>query len=149
MPDFTPRLNLTKPDTGNKTWETDVENWADQQDKAAAHYLGPFHYSGVAIDEEVIIDGFFFDENVTITEVLIFAREAPTGAPLTIDFTKGGTDQGKVATLADGVKKQATTIAGLSFLKTEEFGLKIKSTGTGDAGSELEILVHYHIDALV
>ena len=79
MPTFTPRLNLTQPDTGNKTWETDVENWANQLDKAAAQYL-TFHLGGAAIDEEVIFDGHFFDEDVTITEVTLYAREAPGGA---------------------------------------------------------------------
>ena len=147
MPTFTPRINLEKPDTGNKTWETAVENWADQLDKVAAQYLGPFHIGGVAIDEEVIFDGLFFDEDVTITEVTLYAREAPTGAPLTIDFTKNGTEQSKVATLADGVKKQATAISGLSFTTLEEFGLKIKSVGTTDAGAEIAVLVHYHVVA--
>ncbi len=109
MPTFTPRLNLTQPDTGNQTWETDVENWANQLDKAAAQYLS-IHLGGAAIDEEVIFDGHFFDEDVTLTAVTMHAREAPGGAGFAIDFTKAGIEQAKTATLADGSKKGSTAI---------------------------------------
>ncbi len=147
MPTFTPRLNLTQPDTGNKTWETDVENWANQLDKTAAQYLS-IHLGGAAIDEEVIFDGLFFDEDVTITEVTLYAREAPTGAAFSIDFTKVGIEQTKTATLADGSNKGNTTITGLSYTTLEEFGIKVKGVGSTEPGSEIAILVHYHIKAL-
>jgi len=148
MPTFTPRLNLTQPDTGNKTWETDVENWANQLDKAAAQYLS-IHLGGTAIDEEVIFDGHFFDEDVTITAVTLYAREAPNGAPFSIDFTRGGIEQAKTAVLTDSSKKGNTAITGLSYTTLEEFGIKVKSVGSTDPGSEITILVHYHIKALI
>ena len=147
MPTFTPRLNLTQPDTGNKLWETDVENWANQLDKAAAQYLS-IHLGGAAIDEEVIFDGLFFDEDVDITAVTLHAREAPSGAAFTIDFVKGGVEQTKTASLADGSKKGNAAITGLSFTTLEEFGIKVKSVGSTDPGSEITLLVHYHINAL-
>lgn len=147
MPTFTPRLNLTQPDTGNKLWETDVENWANQLDKAAAQYLS-IHLGGAAIDEEVIFDGLFFDEDVAISEVTIHAREAPTGGAFSIDFTKGGIEQAKVASIVDGSKKGNTAITGLSFTTLEEFGIKVKSVGSTAPGAEITILVHYHIQAL-
>jgi len=147
MPTFTPRLNLTQPDTGNKLWETDVENWSNQLDKAAAQYLS-IHLGGAAIDEEIIFDGLFFDEDVDITAVTMHAREAPGGAALSIDFTKGGIEQTKLASIADGSKKGNTAITGLSFTTLEEFGLKVKGVGSTDPGSEITILVHYHIKAL-
>ena len=147
MPTFTPRLNLTQPETGNKLWETDVENWANQLDKAAAQYLS-VHLGGAAIDEEVILDGLFFDEDVTITEVTMYAREAPSGAAFSIDFTKGGIEQAKTASIADGSKKGNTVITGLSFTTLEELGIKVKSVGSITPGSEITILVHYHIKAL-
>ena len=147
MPTFTPRINLTKPDTGNKTWESDVANWADKVDELAAQYVC-IHLGGAAIDEEVIFDGFFFDEDVTITQVTLYAREAPSGAALTLDFTKGGIEQTKVASIADGSKKENTAITGLSYTTLEEFGIKVKSVGSTDPGSEITILVHYHIQAL-
>lgn len=102
-----------------------------------------FHIGGVAIDEEIIIDGFLFNENVTISKVTIFAREAPTGAAFTIDFLKAGVEQTKIATLAAGVKKQSTTISALTYTTTEEFGMKIKSVGSTLEGSEFTIIVHY------
>jgi hypothetical protein len=147
MPTFTPRLNLTQPDTGNKLWETDVENWANQLDKVAAQYLS-IHLGGAAIDEEAIFDGLFFDEDVTITAVTLYAREAPTGAALSIDFIKDGIEQAKVASIADGSKKGNTAITGLSFTTLEEFGIKVKSVGSTDPGAEITLLVHYHIQAL-
>ncbi len=147
MPTYTPRINLTKPDTGNKTWETDVENWANKLDEVAAQYL-TFHIGGVAIDEEVIFDGFYFDEDVDITKVTLYAREAPSSAALTLDFIKNGTEQTKTVTLADGSKKGTTAITGLSYTTLEEFGMKVKSVGTTDPGAEITILVHYHIQAL-
>ena len=147
MPTFTPRLNLTQPDTGNKLWETDVENWANQLDKVSAQYLS-IHLGGAAIDEEVIFDGLFFDEDVEITAVTLHAREAPSGAAFSIDFIKGGIEQIKIATLADGSNKSATAVTGLSFTTLEEFGIKVKSVGSTDPGSEITLLVHYHIKAL-
>ena len=147
MPTYTPRINLTKPDTGNKTWETDVENWADKVDELAAQYLC-IHLGGAAIDEEVIFDGFYFDEDADITQVTLYAREAPSGAALTLDFTKGGAEQTKTVTLADGSKKGSTAVTGLSYTTLEEFGMKVKSVGTTDPGAEMTILVHYHIKAL-
>lgn len=148
MPTQTSRINLTKPDTGNKTWESDVENWADKLDEVAAQYI-PFHYSGEAIANEIIFDGFNFDEAVTITGVDLYAREAPTGAALTVDFTKDAIEQANVATLVAGSKKQSTVIAGLSFAAAEEFGLKIKSVGSLVPGAEIVVIVHYHIKATV
>lgn len=147
MPTFTPRLNLTQPDTGNKLWETDIENWANQLDKAAAQYVS-LHLGGAAIDEEVIFDGLFFDEDVDITQVTMHARAAPTGAAFSIDFTKGGVEQAKVASIADGATKGTVPITGLSYTTLEEFGIKVKSVGSNNPGSEITLLVHYHIKAL-
>ncbi|MCH8172656.1 MAG: hypothetical protein IIA70_05020 [Proteobacteria bacterium] len=101
------------------------------------------HIGGQAIDEEIILDGFFFEDTATIQEVTIFARDAPVGAAFTIDFLKGGVEQTKIATLADGVSKQATTISGLSYTDTEEFGLKVKSVGSTNPGAEIAIILSY------
>jgi hypothetical protein len=119
---------------------TDADQLGDQ--------VVAFHYSGVAIDEEIIVDGFLFDAAATITKVDLYAREAPAGADLTIDFLKDQVEQTNIATLADGALKQSTAIAGLTYTTSEEMGLKIKSVGSTDEGAELEIIVHYHVDAL-
>jgi len=151
MPEFTPRLNLTKPDAGAKPpgtpWKTDVEAWADQLDKAAAQLL-PIHYSGLAVDEDIMFDGLLFDEAVTITKVDLFAREAPLGSALTIDFLKAGLEQTKIATLAAGAKNQSTTITELTYTTAEQFGLKIKSVGSTFEGNDLLAVVHYHVNPL-
>ena len=78
----------------------------------------------------------------------LHAREAPSGAALTLDFIKSGAEQTKTVTLADGSKKGTTAITGLSYTTLEEFGMKVKSVGTTDPGAEITILVHYHIKAL-
>ena len=67
---------------------------------------------------------------------------------LSIDFIKGGVELTKVASIADGSNKGNTAITGLSFTTLEEFGIKVKSVGSTDPGSEITILVHYHIKAL-
>ncbi|NIP99031.1 MAG: hypothetical protein GWN10_00165 [Nitrospinaceae bacterium] len=61
---------------------------------------------------------------------------------------KNGSEQSQTASIADGAKKGNAAITGLSYTTLEEFGLKVKSVGTTDPGSEITILVHYHIDAL-
>jgi len=147
MTTFTTRLNLEKPTQGVSPWKTPVDKWADQLDKVAAQYLS-VHLSGVAIATEVFFDGFFFDEDVTITKVTMYAREAPSGAAFSIDFTKGGSIQTKIATIADGLKKGTTTIAGLTYATTEELGLKVTGVGSVNAGSEITILIHYNVSPL-
>ena len=147
MPTQTPRLNLTKPDTGNKTWETDVESWADKVDELAAQYL-TVHLAGSAIDEEIVFDGFTFDEDVGITGVTLYAREAPEGSDFSLDFLLNGSEQGKTASLAAGSKKSQSAVTGLSYTTLQEFGLKVKNVGSTVPGSEITIIVHYHIDAL-
>lgn len=147
MPTQTPRLNLTKPDTGNKSWETDVEKWADKLDEVSAQVLS-IHLGGAAIDEEVVLDGFRFEAAVLITKVSLFAREAPVGAPFTVDVLKNGVEQGKTASLASGSKSAAAPVTGLTFSTLEDFGLKVKSVGTSIPGSEISLLVHYQVQPL-
>ncbi len=144
MPTQTPRLNLTKPDTGNQSWETDVETWADKLDDAAAQVL-TVHLGGAAIDEEIVCDGFRFDAAVVITKLSLFAREAPVGAAFTLDVLKNGAEQLKSVSIADGQQKGSGAVANLSFGTLEDFGLKVKSVGNTVAGSEITIFVHYHI----
>lgn len=148
MPTQTQRLNLTKPDQGNNDWKPELDLWADKLDQAAANYLA-IHLGGVAVDEEIILDGFQFDEDVDITKVTLYAREAPVGANFTIDFLKDQVAQVKTASLVDGNKKGNAAIAGLSYLKTEQFGIQVTSVGATTAGAEIAIQVHYHIKPVI
>jgi len=147
MPTQTPRLNLTQPDTGSTSWSTDVANWADKLDEAAAQTLS-VHLGGAAIDEEVVFDGFRFDAPVSITKVSLFARQAPVGAAFIVDVLKNGAEQSKTASLADGSRSGAGSISGLTFSTLEDFGLKVKSVGSATPGSEITLLVHYHVQPL-
>ena len=148
MPTQTPRINLTKPDLAATPWKTELDQWADQVDKAAAQYL-TIHMEGAATDEEVIFDGLFFDENVKLTEVTMYAREAPSGAALTFDILKDGSEMAKTFSVLDGAKKANAALSGVAFTTLEEFGLKVKNAGSTDPGSAVTIIIHYHIDALV
>ncbi len=151
MPQFTARLNLTKPDTGNESWEVDVERWADQLDKVGAQLL-PIHLGGEAVDEEIVFDDFLFDEKVTLTQVSLHARTAPTGAAFTVDLLKNGVEQGKLVSINIGQSSGSGTITGLSYDPNagspEKLGVKIKNVGATEPGAEITIIIHYHVEAL-
>jgi len=148
MPQQTPRLNLTLPDTGNKTWETDVENWAYKLDASSAQYLS-LHLGGQAIDEEIIFDGFHFDEAVQISGITLFARVAPAGGDLVIDFLKNQVEQSRTVALPAGNQTSHGPVTGLSFTPLESMGLKVKGVGSTEPGTEISLLVHYHIQPIV
>jgi len=102
-----------------------------------------FPYEGLAIDEEVIIDGFYFDVGFTVDKISIFARTAPTGADLTVDVLKNGVEVGSIATLTNGSSYEKTILSiASSLLITDRFGLKIKTIGSTNAGHGLIISVH-------
>lgn len=152
MPDTTTRLNLVKPDTGNQSWETDVERWAEKLDECAAQYL-VVALGGEAVDEEVFFDDFLFDEAVTITGVSLFARTAPTGGAFTIDFLKNGVEQGKTVSINIGQTSGSGTVTGLAYdpaaSTPEKLGLKVKNVGATLPGAEITVVVHYHIQPVI
>jgi hypothetical protein len=125
MPQQTARLNLTLPDTGNKTWETDVENWAHKLDESSAQYLC-LHLGGQAIDEEIIFDGFHFDEAVNISGVTLFARVAPAGSDFVLDFLKNQVEQSQIVSLPAGSPSGSGSVTGLSYAPLDD------RTGSGD-----------------
>jgi len=148
MPQQTPRLNLTLPDTGNKTWETDVENWAHKLDASSAQYLN-LHLGGQAIDEEIIFDGFHFDEAVQISGITLFARVAPAGSDLVIDFLKNQLEQSQTVSLPAGSQSGSGSVTGLTYTPLEAMGLKVKGVGSTEPGAEISLLIHYHIQPIV
>ncbi|MBI4388976.1 MAG: DUF2793 domain-containing protein [Nitrospinae bacterium] len=101
-----------------------------------------FQYSGLAVDEETIIDGIRFQAAATVTKIGLHAREAPSGAALTVDILQDSAEQSRVATLADGATKQITDITDINFSTSQDFGLKIKSVGSTTPGNELTIVVY-------
>ncbi len=147
MPTQTTRLNIEKQDSGDTDWKGAEDSFKDKMDAVSASYFN-VQVSGVAEDEAVVLDGFKFDEDVDISGVTLFARVAPAGADLTVDFLLNATEQTKVATLEDGSQKQYTAISGLSYTSLQELGLKIKSVGSTEAGSEVSIVIHYHVSPI-
>ncbi len=148
MPDTTTRLNLTKPDTGNESWELDVERWADKLDESAAHYL-VVPLGGEAVNGEIFFDDFLFDTAVNVTGVSLYARMAPVGAAFSLDFLKNGTEQGKTASINIGQTSGSVSITGLAYdpLATipEKLGLKIKGVGATEPGAEITVVVHFNV----
>ncbi len=149
MPDTTTRLNLTKPDTGNESWELDVERWADKLDESAAHYM-VVPLGGEAIDEEVFLNDFLFDAPVMIAGVSLFARLAPAGAAFTIDFLKNGIEQGKTVSINIGQTSGNVAVAGLTYdpfaATPEKMGLKIKGVGATEPGAEITVIIHFNVN---
>lgn len=110
---------------------------------AAATYIAlTFPYSGLAIDEDDVVLGFKLQAPGTITKIGLFARKAPVGAALTVDLLKDGVEQGTIATLAAGAKKQLTDIADTAFTTSQEIGVRIKSVGSTTPGSELMVILY-------
>lgn len=104
------------------------------------HYPMAFH--GDAIDETIF--GYFYAEAAcSIIGALIFAQDAPTGAALTIDLVNGaGTEQSKVATLADGATKQRTAFgSALAVAVGDVIQAKIKSIGSTLPGQNLTFVL--------
>ncbi|MBI4384131.1 MAG: DUF2793 domain-containing protein [Nitrospinae bacterium] len=105
-------------------------------------FILTFQYSGLAIDEETIIDGVRFQASATVTKIGIHAREAPAGAALTVDILQNSAEQSRVATLADGATKQITDITDINFSTAQDFGLRIKSVGSTAPGNELTVIIY-------
>lgn len=104
-----------------------------------------FYYEGVAIDEDDIIEGFYFDNNITIDKVTIHARVAPTGANLTTDILIGGAEQSRTATLTAAATYERTTFGtALNVATTDRFGMTIKTVGSTEPGQGLIVIVHYY-----
>lgn len=108
----------------------------------AQRFILTFQYSGLAVDEETIIDGVRFQAPATVTKIGVHAREAPAGAALTVDVLLNSAEQSRIATLADGATKQITDITDINFSTAQDFGLKIKSVGSTAPGNELTVIVY-------
>ena len=132
MPEEVQQATLYNPDTGTAYGAT------------ARKYI-TFNYEGLCQDEDTIIDGFYFGNSVGVDKVTITARVAPTGANLTVDLLKDGSEQTKIATLTAAGTYEVTTLSVVEYYSTSErFGLKIKSIGSTEPGQALIVIVHYY-----
>lgn len=104
-----------------------------------------FNYEGQAVDEDIIIKGILFNNSVGISHITINSRVAPLGSDLTIDITKDDVEQSNISTLTAGSTSEKTALSSIiHFSTTEEFGLKIKTVGSIEAGQGLNITIHYY-----
>ena len=104
-----------------------------------------YNYEGIVQDEEILVDGVYFPNNVGIAGVLINSRVAPTGSNLTMDLLIAGNEQAKIATLTADSKYEKTTFSlPLLLTSNDRFGLKIKSVGSIEPGQGLNITIFYY-----
>lgn len=101
-----------------------------------------FQYSGLAVDEETIIDYFRFQAAATVTKIGLHAREAPVGSALTVDVLLNQAEQNRVATLSASATGQITDITDINFSTAQDFGLKVKSVGSTTPGNEITVVVY-------
>jgi len=102
-----------------------------------------FYSTGDAIVNNLVVDGIYFKNDVTITKIGIFADIAPTGANLIIDQIIAGVAQSKAATLTAGSQYEETDITDLAVLTTDRFGLKITQIGSILPGTNIKVILHY------
>jgi hypothetical protein len=104
-------------------------------------YTIPIYYEGIIADEDTFYDGLEFPALTTIEKIIITAREAPTGANLTIDLLKDGVEVGAVATLTAGSLYEETNITDVEYTTAERLGLITKSIGSIIEGSGINVLL--------
>lgn len=139
------RLRFTAGGTG------EIKSWGvfyNPEDGSVSSVYSPikmvnFYFEGIVVDEDIIIDGIYFNQSSYIRKITINARVAPTGANLTIDILKDGSEETNLATLTDASLYETTSLDAIEFSSAERFGLKIKSVGSTNPGQGLNITVHY------
>jgi hypothetical protein len=104
-------------------------------------YVLPIYHEGFAADEETFFDGLLFPTASKVTKIILSAREAPTGANLTIDLLKDGVEQSVVATLTAGSTYETTDITDTEFSVAERLGLITKSIGSTIEGASLNVFL--------
>lgn len=124
----------------NKQYIYDGSAW--NMVAGSSQFVLIFQYSGLAVDEETIIDYFRFQAAATITKIGVHAREAPSGSALTVDILLNQAEQGRIATLNAGATGQITDITDINFSTAQDFGLKIKSVGSATPGNEITVVVY-------
>lgn len=91
----------------------------------------------------VVYDGLVPSRNITITQISLFAGIAPTGADMTLQLTRDGSEvAGTLATLTAGSSHEKTNITDAPFTTSERLGLKFKQAGSTDPGSEVIVTLH-------
>ena len=125
---------------------TVVLHYKEPTGGGGSSYINIF-YEGTAQDEDTFFEGHFFDSPVTITEIDIAARTAPTGANLEIDVLEDGAEQlASNPQLTAGSTFENNDISDLSFDRADRLGLIIKQIGSTVAGESLNVILHYTED---
>jgi len=105
----------------------------------------PFFFSGIMVDEKVVLEGFYFQLGVTIKKISLHCPTGnePLGADLTIDLLKNGAEQSRIATLSMGSNYETTDITDINYTTNDRLGIKIKSIGSIFECEDLTVILHY------
>ncbi len=148
MTDYTSSLNLPLPDQGNTNWKQYHDARAQALDDIGNLFQKDAYVSGILSDEEVAYDGWFPQEDITITKVGIFCRVAPTGADVQVDLLVNGSEQTRVASLTAGSQYELTDITDLDVTSGQWVGIKVKQIGSTLEGEDMTVTLYFKKKAI-
>jgi hypothetical protein len=148
MTDYTSSLNLPLPDQGNTNWKQYHDARAYALDDIGNLFQKDAYVSGILSDEEIVYDGWFPQEDITITKVGIFCRVAPTGANVQIDLLVNGAEQTKIASLTDGSTYELTSVIDLDVTSGQRVGIRVKQIGSTLEGEDMTVTLYFKKKAI-
>lgn len=148
MTDYTSSLNLPLPDQGNTNWKQYHDARAEALDDIGNLFQKDAYVSGILSDEEVAYDGWFPQEDITITKVGIFCRVGPTGANVQIDLLINGAEQTKIASLTAGSQYELTNSIDLDVTSGQHVGIKVKQIGSTLEGEDMTVTLYFKKKAI-
>ena len=99
------------------------------------------HVGGTAVTG-TCFTGDTFGQASTVTGMFVYAKDAPTGASLTIDLLKNGSAQSVTVTVTTGTNSSSSTFS-KSFTASDLIGFTISGVGSTFAGAEITITLVY------
>ncbi len=150
MTDYTSSLNLPLPDQGNTNWKQYHDARAEALDDIGNLFQKDAYVSGILSDEETVYDGWYPQEDITITKIGIFCRVAPTGANVQIDLLVNDTEQTKIASLTDGSQHELTSGIDLdvTFNPVQRVGIRVKQIGSTLEGEDMTVTLYFKKKAI-
>lgn len=145
---YTNNLTLPLPDQGNTNWKQYHDARAEALDDIGNLFQKDAYVSGILSDEETVYDGWFPQEDITITKVGIFCRVAPTGANVQIDLLVNDTEQTRIASLTAGSSYELTDITDLDITSGQRVGLIVKQIGSTLEGEDMTVTLYFRKKAL-
>ncbi len=109
---------------------------------AQSQYLNAY-LEGYPTLGEIFFDGFYFKEPVSIDKVTLYARSAPGGGSLQIELMKNSSVTGSVATLAQGMQHQTSSVTPVNFTPADKLGLKVVAVDPQEQAEGITVVIFY------